>query len=377
MKPIGPTPLDSNEANGPRVLAAEVVLPGEHLDATVEFFTERLGFEVAVVCPADDPVSVVISGHGLRIRLQKGAEATPGVLRLLCRDPAAVAGGASELVAPNGTRIELAAWDPPIVVPPLQPSFVLTRAGDAAAWRTGRAGMRYRDLIPGRQGGRFVASHIRIPDAGPVPDYVHFHKVRFQMIYCYKGWVRVVYEDQGEPFVLKAGDSVLQPPRIRHRVLESSPAAEVIEVSCPAEHETVADPSIELPSSAFRPGRDFDGQRFVRHMAGTARWDPGRLDGFESRDLGIEGATAGLAAAHVVRWRGGANPLSSRHDAELLFTFVLGGTVRLECEGREAHWLAAGDAFVVPAGRAHALTDCSTALELLEVALPAKFTTIG
>ena len=38
-------------------------------------------------------------------------------------------------------------------------------------WVIGRAGMRYRDLIPGRLGGSIIASHIRIPDAGPVPDY--------------------------------------------------------------------------------------------------------------------------------------------------------------------------------------------------------------
>ena len=44
-----------------------------------------------------------------------------------------------------------------------------------------------------------------LPGGGPVPDYVHFHKIRFQMIYCAKGWVRVSYEDQGEPFVVRPG----------------------------------------------------------------------------------------------------------------------------------------------------------------------------
>ena len=102
---------------------------------------------------------------------------------------------------PNGTRIEIAAAPPPLVLPPLQASFVLSRIGDDAQWTTGRAGMRYRDLIPDRQGGRFIASHIQIPNGGSVPDYVHFHNIHFQMIYCYKGWVRLVYEDQGPAFV--------------------------------------------------------------------------------------------------------------------------------------------------------------------------------
>ena len=359
----------------PEIQAAEVVLPCPDLEETLSFFTERLGFRVAAVIPADDPAVVVIEGHGLRLRLQRGGGGAPGVLRLLCRDPAPLADGASELVAPNGTRIELAPWDPPITLPPLRLAFVLTSAGDESRWRVGRAGMRYRDLIPDRQGGRFIASHIEIPEGGPVPDYVHFHRVRFQMIYCYRGWARVVYEDQGPPFVMRAGDAVLQPPKIRHRVLESSPGLEVIEIGCPADHETLADFERELPTKAVRPDRDFEGQRFVRHEAATAIWGRGRLPGFECRDLGIAAATSGLAGAQVARWRGGGDPPFCRHDAELLFTFVLGGTATLRCEGRGENRLGKGDAFVVPAGQGHGLADCSSDLEVLEVTLPAGFAT--
>src|SRR4051812_30824694 len=88
-------------------------------------------------------------------------------------------------------------------------------------WITGRAGMMYRDLIPDRLDGKLIASHIRLADGGPVPDYVHFHKTVFQIIYCLRGRIRVVYEDQGPPFWLGPGDCVLQPPEIRHRVLEA------------------------------------------------------------------------------------------------------------------------------------------------------------
>ena len=97
---------------------------------------------------------------------------------------------------------------------------------------------------PGRLGGRFIASHITIPAGGPVPDYVHYHDVRYQSIHCVRGWVRVVYEDQGPPFVLEAGDCVLQPPGIRHRVLESSPGLEVVEVGSPAAHPTSRRPRV-------------------------------------------------------------------------------------------------------------------------------------
>jgi len=358
------------DESGLQVQAAEVVLPCAELEATLAFFTERLGFRLEAVFPADAPAVAVVSGFGLRLRLERGGRGAPGVLRLACREPAALGGGARELTAPNGTRIELVEAAPPLVVPPLRPAFVLTRMGTEAAWKPGRAGMLYRDLIPGRQGGRFIASHIRIPEGGPVPDYVHFHKVRFQMIFCHKGWVRVVYEDQGPPRVLEPGDSFLQPPEIRHRVLECSPGLEVIELACPAEHETFADHALALPTAAVRPEREFGGQRFVHHAAAGSPWETWRLEGFEARDTGIGAATKGLAGARVVRPLAPGKPQTVRHEAEFLFFFVLAGGLRLFCEGRAAEALSAGDACVVPAGLAHALADPSDDLELLEVTLP-------
>jgi len=173
---------------------------------------------------------------------------------------------------------------------------------------------------------------------------------------------------------------VLQPPEIRHRVLESSAGLEVIEVSCPAEHETLADLELELPTPVARPERDFGGQRFVRHQASRADWTPWRVPGFEARDLGIAAATGGLAGAQVVRWHGrasgpsGADQPLSAHDAELLFTFVLEGDATLDCGGLER--VSAGDSFVIPAGRGHVLRECSSELELLQVALPAGFTSV-
>lgn len=349
------------------IRAAEVVLPCVDLDPTVAFFVDALGFRVEAIYPADAPRTAVLGGHGVRLRLERGAGA-PGHLRLQCGDPSAVAGGATELVAPNGTRVELVAADPPRVLPPLVPSLVITRAGDDAHRGVGRAGMRYRDLIPGRQGGRFIGSQIGIVDGGPVPDYVHYHVIRFQLIYCLRGSVRVVYEDQGPPFELRAGDCVLQPPFIRHRVLESSPGLEVLEVSCPAEHETFADHDLALPTAALRPDREFGGQRFVRHQAAGAAWGPWRHPGFAARDTGIAAATAGIADVRVVRRTDADATAPESHDGELHLWFVLAGAATWH--GERVEPLAAGDCVVVPPGMTHALAACSPDLELLEVRLP-------
>jgi len=349
----------------PDIAGAEIVLPAGDLATTLDFFVARLGFRVEAIFPADAPETAVIAGHGVRLRLERGGTHA-GTLRL------AVAGEApaEPLAAPNGTRILVVPADPPVAVPALAPALVVVHGGDGAAWGTGRAGMRYRDLIPGRLGGRFIASHIVIPDGGPVPDYVHFHKVRFQMIYCRAGWVRVVYEDQGADFVMRAGDCVLQPPRIRHRVLESSPGLEVIEIGCPALHETLADPSIDLPNARLDPTRRFEGQVFLRHEAAKAPWRPWRFPGFETRDTGMSAATAGLADARAIRARGAAATPRWTHGGEFQFMFLLAGAATLDAEGHPSRTLAAGDSFTVPAGLAHALTAVSPDLELLAVSLP-------
>jgi mannose-6-phosphate isomerase-like protein (cupin superfamily) len=313
---------------------AELVLRCEDLDAALSVFTVRLGLRLDSIFPADDPEVATLSGHGVRVRLERHVETS--------------------------------------VPQPMAPSLVVTRRIEEDAWVRGRAGMLYRDLVPDRQAGGFIASHIRIPEAGPVPDYVHFHRVRFQMIYCRRGWVRVVYEDQGPPFVLRAGDCVLQPPQIRHRVLESSAAMEVIEIASPARHETLVEHDLKLPTATERPDRLFGGQRFVRHEAASALWRPWRVDGFEARDTGITGATGGLAEAHVLRPHGAPAATAQRHDGELLFVFVLSGAATLRCDGHGEERLGEDDCCVVPAGLEHAWTDASADLELLRVALPAS-----
>ena len=230
--------------------------------------------------------------------------------------------------------------------------------------------MLYRDLIPEREGGRFIASHIRIPEGGPVPDNVHFHKIRFQMIYNYKGWVRLVYEDQGEPFVMGPGDCVLQPPEIRHRVLECSDGLEVVEIGCPADHMTLLDHDLPLPTGRHLPERDFGGQRFVLHRAEGAGLAPADLAGFEARDLGIAAATGGLAEVAVLRQTADDIDAAVQHDGEFLFHFVLTGHLTLTPDGQKAEDLSAGDSFTLPGNLRCRIGAASGPVELLRVRLP-------
>ena len=326
---------------------AEAMIACNDINAALAFYVDRLGFRVDSIFPAEAPEVAVLRGYGLRLRLDPAAPAGPAALRISCSDLEAM-GGPARLTAPDGTTVDIVDADPPLALPPVTPIFELQRASRDANWSVGRAGMRYRDLLPQRQGGRFVASHIHIPNAGPVPDYVHFHKVRFQMIYCYRGWVRLVYEDQGEPFIMSAGDCVLQPPRIRHRVLESSDGLEVIEIGCPALHETFADPELSLPTVTLAPLRDFGGQRYAFHQASSAVRESAS-DSFERRRFGFTEATNGLAEASVLRAApSAAAPMNRCHDGEFLFIFVLEGSVTLHRSGSPDEPLTSGDSFAMP-----------------------------
>lgn len=359
---------------------AEVCLPAEPLDETLAFFTEQLGFGVERIFPADAPRVVVLTGHGLRLRLEGSHRGGDTRLRLECDElPEGLEAGFHR--APNGTRIELGTREPRRLGPDLSADDELEfthlpGAGEAEGrWVEGRADMRYRDLIPGRQGGRVIASQIQIPRAGAVPDYVHHHAVAAQLIYCRRGWVRVVYEGQGAAFELRPGDCVLQPPGIRHRVLEASEGLEVLEMSAPALHETFADPSTELPSPAAAEGQRWGGQGFLRHVASEAVWRPADSPSLWERRLELAAASDQRVAGRVLRAappEGAARgERSSGPDAGLglRFWFVQAGGARLKLEGESPVELATEDALSFASTLEWTLHEPSEDFELVEFQL--------
>lgn len=338
----------------------------QDLDAAIDFYTGQFGFRLDMIMPADAPRIAELSGHGITVRLEQVRLEQVGLEQV----------GLEHLWSEQATGNTHAIVQ---ATTPCIPTFDVLRMDTTNDWIPGRAGMHYRDLLPGRIGGHVIASHIRIIDGGPVPDYVHYHHVGFQMIFCRRGWVRVVYEDQGPPFVMQAGDCVLQPPTIRHRVLESSAGLEVIEIGCPAEHETRRDHDMTLPTPQRRTDRDFCGQRFVRHVAADAQWQDSPYPGFESTDTGIDAATAGLASVLVLRSRPRTVGKSTLRDTFItaertMILVVLAGQLCLHRPGMGAHALDVhaldvDDSCVVPAGTDHALSadsDC----EVLQVLLP-------
>lgn len=348
---------------------AQILLPSQDLTKDMAFFSE-LGFRLDQIFPSDDPAVAVMSGYGMQIRLDKNTENVPATILIFSDQPERIANGEKQVTAPNGTKVLIRKKENQYSIPPTQHKFEVRRLQDNDPWVIGRAGMLYRDLIPDRLGGSIIASHIRIPEGGPVPDMVHYHTIGFQLIFCYSGWVKLVYEDQGPPFILKAGDCVTQPPEIRHRVLEASDNLEVIEIGVPSEHMTTIDHEMELPTKSFRPNRTFQGQKFCHHLLEKANWNPWKINGFTFRDTGILEATKGVASVHVARpTLGFETEQKINHSADILFTFLMEGQLTLHAEGEKVQVLKRGDAFVIPPNMKYHFSDWSKDLELLEVVL--------
>lgn len=118
--------------------------------------------------------------------------------------------------------------------------FSVVHAEDGAFEGSGlRAQFEYKDLgIKGATDGRYHAHIIRSTGGtGPeVGNHLHYN-IDFQLVYVLKGWMRFDYEGQGE-VVAKAGTCVLQPPGIKHNVLEWSADLELLEVTSPGDFGT-------------------------------------------------------------------------------------------------------------------------------------------
>jgi hypothetical protein len=152
---------------------------------------------------------------------------------------------------------------------------------------------------------------------------------------------------------------------------------EVIEIGCPAVHDTFVEHDITLPTGSVRPDRSFSAQRFVRHIAADTPRRPWLVDGLQVRDTGIGAATGGLGGAVVVEAVEASRPGDSRstmgaltHHGEFAFSVVLTGSVDLTVGNGPPARLEARGAVAFPPGTRWAWCDWSDDFEILLVTLP-------
>ena len=118
----------------------------------------------------------------------------------------------------------------------------IVHAEDSDFVRDGlRKCFEYRDLgIKAATGGNFHAHVIRAVDQEEDGIGLHRHnEIEFQMVYILQGWMRFWYEGEGE-VVAKQGTCILQPPAVKHDVLEWSDDLELLEITSPAEFTSEA-----------------------------------------------------------------------------------------------------------------------------------------
>jgi hypothetical protein len=104
-----------------------------------------------------------------------------------------------------------------------------------------RSYAKYRDLGMSKATKGLLQAHVirLLPPCDPsVVSKRHFHEVDVQMIYVLKGWIKTEFEGQGE-VTMREGAAWLQPPRIKHTVLDYSDDCELLEIILPAEFKTV------------------------------------------------------------------------------------------------------------------------------------------
>ena len=419
-------------------MSGEVQLSCCNFNETLLYFTNKLKFKVELIYPADNPIIASLIGYNLQFKLIFNHLRDSTVINiytlhfeefLFLNDPqipnnetsnnetnnnegriTKIANG-YQLEAPNGTVINILLPET-FELPELKESLIISHfnnsknnndSNEESNWHIGRAGMKYRDLIPDRFGGRYIASHIHITEAGPVSDYVHYHQVKFQMIFCYHGRVKVVYEDQGEPFFLESGDCVIQPPEIRHRVLESEGQLDVIEIGTPAIHKTIADFILTLPNEIYNPNRTWNGQKFLRFINQSNDWkeisnervwqwklnenkrennDGNNGTKWIGKNTEIDIATKELADVLIIK----PNPNHSEnnenefyfHQCDLFFIFVLIGSVELRIKdlnnGDEVniYLLNEASSVTIPSNtlfQIHSLNDLTGDVELLRVCI--------
>jgi uncharacterized RmlC-like cupin family protein len=124
---------------------------------------------------------------------------------------------------------------------PRKQTFVASHHSPDAFEQGLRRYAHYRDLGIAAATNGLARAHVikMIPPCDPAEvSKRHFHDVEFQMIYVLKGWIKSEFDGEGV-VTMREGSCWLQPPRIKHTVLDYSDDCELLEIILPADFETV------------------------------------------------------------------------------------------------------------------------------------------
>ncbi len=125
--------------------------------------------------------------------------------------------------------------------PPRKLTFVASHHSPDAFEIGLRRYSQYRDLGIAAATNGLARAHVikMIPPCDPAEvSKRHYHDVEFQMVYVLKGWIKGEYDGAGI-VTMREGSCWLQPPKIKHAVLDYSDDCELLEIILPADFDTV------------------------------------------------------------------------------------------------------------------------------------------
>jgi uncharacterized RmlC-like cupin family protein len=125
--------------------------------------------------------------------------------------------------------------------PPRKQTFVASHHTPDAFAAGLRRYAQYRDLGIAAATNGLARAHVikMVPPCDPAEvSKRHYHDVEFQMVYVLKGWIKSEFEGEGA-VTMRQGSCWLQPPKIKHTVLDYSDECELLEIILPADFATV------------------------------------------------------------------------------------------------------------------------------------------
>lgn len=241
-----------------------------------------------------------------------------------------------------------------------------------------RTFLRYRDLgLRKASGGLMRADHIRMTGTPDEKTGWHCHDLDFQFVFVLKGHVTFITED-GQTITLRAGDGAHLPPFYRHDEIEFSTDFEVVEITAPADVNTVVGRDAPLPKRATKPNRvakfaaSYDTPDSYKVGDGPRKF-------LAYRDVAATDATGRRVNINVVRNSKAGDSSTGWHYHSLAcqFIFVLKGWSRVEIEGHGEFTVRAGESMTIPSKMKHDVTGFSADFTVLELNIPADYDTVA
>jgi len=195
--------------------------------------TENRAMATRKTAPAQAAPKAGAKKPAAAVKTAAAKKAAPARKSVAAKKAAAPKAPARAKAAPKPGKPPKVVWKPQ--------TFMASHLKDAL-FKTGlRSYAAYRELgVENATGGAVQAHVIRLlgkcdPKVVSIP---HYHGVQFQFLYMLKGWMIGEYEGAGR-VKMSAGSCWIQPPGIRHQVIDYSDGCEMIEIILPAQFATV------------------------------------------------------------------------------------------------------------------------------------------